>query len=154
MTVKNVVYRLPLPGTYTGAPCHNMIFFVVCFSLQKLSRASSASSLSSLSTNSSSDQIPGSSTNHFSEKFKLPSSETSLPGQWKHQSLKSKIGLVFFEVQKGNYLFSPLVNISTERILFDVEICSIKLQLRQLYPPQNRHYILLSLQKILQIRLF
>lgn len=74
---------------------HNMTFFVVCFSLQKLSRASSASSLSSLSTNSSSDQIPGSSTNHFSEKFKLPSSETSLPGQWKHLSLKVKFWCSF-----------------------------------------------------------
>lgn len=47
---------------------------------EKLSRASSASSLSSVSTNSSSEQIPGIATNHFSEKFKLPSTETSLPG--------------------------------------------------------------------------
>lgn len=47
---------------------------------EKLSRTPSASSLSSLSTNSSSEQISGVTTNHFSEKFNLPSSETSLPG--------------------------------------------------------------------------
>lgn len=47
---------------------------------ERLSRASSSSSLSSLSTNGSSDQIPGPPPNHFSEKFKLPPSEISLPG--------------------------------------------------------------------------
>lgn len=49
-------------------------------SQQSFSRTSSSSSLSSLCTNSSSDQTVISTANLFSERFKIPSSETLLPG--------------------------------------------------------------------------
>ena len=49
---------------------------------QSFSRTSSSSSLSSLCTNSSSDQTVIPTANLLSERFKIPSSETLLPGTW------------------------------------------------------------------------
>ena len=64
---------------YLCFPCFYFTYFI--FS-QSFSRTSSSSSLSSLCTNSSSDQTVISTANLFSERFKIPSSETLLPGTW------------------------------------------------------------------------
>lgn len=58
----------------------NLSFCFLFFLLQALPHASSASSSSSPSNSNPSESFPGPSTSHFSEKFKLPTTEFALPG--------------------------------------------------------------------------